>query len=102
MIAQQGVLRLPAFKRLFNFPADWPLPAEVLAARAAKRREAGKNDSNPMAEAMQNMAPLFRVASDLAEGKLRARPKHSYISFLGLRDPGVPPPPTTAPPPLQQ
>ena len=98
MLAQQGILRLPAFKRSFGFPEDWPLSPEVLAARAAKRAAANKEDANPMVEGMKGFAPVFRVASDLAEGKLRSRPRQVYVGFLGLREPGVPPPPSTPPP----
>ena len=93
MVVQQGLLRVPAVTRFFGFPADWPLSAAVLAERAERARASGREGANPMADAMKAFAPVFRVASDLAAGKVRARPRHAYLGILGLRDPGVPPPP---------
>jgi hypothetical protein len=97
MLVQQGLLRLGPVKAFFNFPSDWPLSAEALAERAAKRG-GGKAAANPLVDGMKEFAPIFRVASDLAEGKIRSRPKHVYLGFMGLRDPGVPPPPVTVNP----
>ena len=94
MLAQQGLLRMASVKAFFNFPSDWPLSPEVMAERAARRKALGKDTGSPLVDGMKDFAPVFRVASDLAEGRLRRRPKHQYIGFLGLRDPGAPPPPT--------
>ena len=93
MLVQQGLLRTTAVKRFFGFPSDWPLSQKVLQERAEKRAAQGKAGGSPMLEGMKDFAPLFRIASDLAEGKLRSRPKHVYLGFMGLREPGVPPPP---------
>jgi hypothetical protein len=93
MLVQQLLLRAKPVRTALGFPPDWPLPPSVLVERQRKRDAMLGAAGNPMIDSMRGLTPLFKRASDIAEGRWRAEPQHAYVTLMGVRDPGVPPPP---------
>ena len=106
-LLQNSLLRSVRFRDWFGFSRDWPPTGAKLAAQQASNAGALR-----LADSMRALEPIFRVASHygdaIARGDWRTvirsnpvrvaqghSPKLRYITFLGHRDPGIPPPPPT-------
>lgn len=54
--------------------------------------------ASPFDAHFTSLRPAMVRITEIADGNWRKTPRLEYMSWWGLRDPGVPPPPSTPPP----